>query len=132
MNNKKKICILLILLFLATLLSGCDYDIVVIRYEFGTPPRIVYIAGVDTELDFSNATWFAISRDGYRDERPFPAQTFAGMSVNHFIDFDTPGIYQVDVSMRMWGENTPDYVITFFVQVIDEEIFNQLSGRETD
>ena len=85
---------------------------------------------MDKELDFSEATLVAIQRDGYRYEPfPFPvsfSRTWARTRVEHSIDFDTPGIYRVDVYRVIWGEDTPDYVITFFIQVIDDEIFNKL------
>ena len=103
-----------------------DYDIRTVGVEFGQFPRVVYIAGVDNELDFSDATWVTIHADGHRNETPFPVQQSRWNTVEHSIDFNTPGIYEVEV---FWH---PDWFVTFFVQVIDEEIFNELSGRSNE
>jgi len=38
------------------LVSGCDHSIRTVGVEFVQPPRVVYIANIDTELDFVDAT----------------------------------------------------------------------------
>ena len=105
---------------------GLDYGIRTVDIEFGQFPRVVYIAGVDIELDFSDATLVTIHADGHRNEFPFPELPTRWDRVEHSIDFNTPGIYNVKIFMH------PDWFITFFVQVIDEEIFNELSGICTE
>ena len=111
---------------LFVLLSGCDSEIVTVRYDFGQPPRLVYIANVDTELDFYGATLFATARDGYQyDEYSF--FDFVDIEINHSIDFSTPGHYEVELLVVRSAHR--QFEINFFIQVIDEEIFNQLNSR---
>ena len=104
------------------LLASCDYSIATIGYEFGQPPRIVYIANVDTELDFSEATLISIHRDGNRVE--FPLVPSRWTVVEHSIDFTIPGIYRVEITI---AERT-ELSLVYFVQVLNEEIFNQLAN----
>ena len=118
---KRRILIILCLL-LTILVSGCDYSIRTVGVEFGQFPRVVYIAGVDTELDFSNATLVSVHANGKRNEGLFPELPSQWTIVEHNIDFNTPGRYRVEV----WTH--PDWIITFSVQVISEEEFNELSG----
>ena len=89
--------------------------------EFGQPPRVVYIAGVDTELDFSDTTLFLTQAGGDRWEDPF--YYMRGVTVMHLIDFNTPGVYEVEVRKR---SGSSYFYLHFFVQVIDEEIFDRL------
>jgi len=119
---KKKLLIALCLFFIAMLVSGCDFSLQTVGVEFGQLPRVVYIAGVDTDLDFSTATLITIHADGFRNEGPFPETPSQFTTVEHNIDFNTPGRYRVEI---LWH---PDWIITFFVQVICEEKFNELSG----
>ena len=118
----KRLSIALCLFFIVALLYGCDHDIMPVDYEFGQPPRVVYIAGVDTELDFSEATLITTLRNGWQHEDPFPERPGRLTAVEHNVDFNTPGIYKVEVLRH------PNFVITFFVQVIDEDIFNELKS----
>jgi hypothetical protein len=112
----KKIIYVLLCVILAPLFSGCDYSIQSVRFDFVQPPRIVYIAGVDTELDFTDATIIRTARNGSRYPEEFLLLPGLGFGRNveliHSIDFDTPGVY------------------LFFVQVIDEEVFYKLSNPE--
>jgi len=119
---KKRILIILCLFFVVIFVSGCDYSIRQVAIEFGQFPRVVYIAGVDTELDLSDATYVNIHADGKRNEFPFPELPTRWITVEHNIDFSTTGIYEVEIFLH------PDWVLTFFVQVIDEKIFRELSG----
>ena len=119
---EKRLHITLCLVFILMLLFACDHGIIPVDYEFGQPPRVVYIAGVDTELDFSEATVITTLRNGWQHEDPFPVGAINLLTVEHNVDFNTPGIYKVEVLRH------PGFVITFFVQVIDEEIFNELKS----
>ena len=92
------------------------------HYIFGSLPRLVYIANVDTELDFLGATIIAMSRGGYQVDE-FPIEPW--LVVDHNIDFTTPGVYKVRMSLDFHGR----FNVIFWVQVIDEELFNQLSAR---
>ena len=105
------------------LLSSCDASIRPVGLEFGQFPRVVYIAGVDTELDFSDVTLVTILANGRRREYPFPEWPSRWTTVEHDIDFNTPGVYKVEVS-----RSHLDFVITFLIQVINEEIFNELKS----
>jgi hypothetical protein len=127
MAKKQIAFIFLIPVLLILLLSGCDYEIATIDYVFGHPPRIVYIAGVDTELDFTDVTLVSVHRNGHRNEAPFDEFGPNWVTVEHFVDFGTPGVHEVEVVVHP-SRHTRFY-INFFVQVIDEDIFNELSGR---
>ena len=111
-------CSILLLFF-----SGCDEDMSGMNFYFGQPPRIIYIANVDTELDFSNATLLPICDNGIpgRETLWFPLDR---VIINHSIDFTTPGIYYVEVIYDIGRNQFP--VANFFIQVIDEDSFEQL------
>jgi len=129
----KKITGIALLLLLTSLLYGCDGDLTVIRYEFGQFPRIVYIVGVDTELDFANVTLISTARNGSQYEFLFwlPESGFQRFAtrIEHSIDFTTPGVYQVRITWA--GREQREYLqVIFLIQVIDAEIFYQLSNPE--
>jgi len=122
--------------------AGCDRDLFPARFELVQSPRIVYIANVDTRLDFNGAMLKMVPIDGFLLE-PFPLifddnyiiEGLIGFSrgrveVTHSVDFTRPGIYEVTLIVTdTWGGETHFYV-PFFVQVIDEEFFNQLSNPD--
>jgi hypothetical protein len=90
-----KIACVLLCVLLAPLFSGCDYSIQSVRFDFVQLPRIVYIAGVDTELDFADATLVPIMRNGNQlEEFPLLLELERGwwlsMSTEHSVDFETP------------------------------------------
>jgi len=123
------ICGLLLVVF-----SSCDNDIVIVRYDFGQYPRLVYVVNVDTELDFTGATIFYTLRNGFQeDEHPFVLGDW--VSIEHSIDFTTPGEYNVRLIMHGHSDprlRTPStsFPITFTVQVVDEETYMQLNEGE--
>ena len=117
---KNKFYSVFCLFFIAMLFSGCDRGVEVVNYEFGQPPRVVYIVGVDTELDFTEATLVSTARDGHQYEFSFP-DPGRWLSIEHAVDFNIPGIYKVEVFIHRLS-------LSFFVQVIDEEIFNELKS----
>ena len=123
--KKKLLCIAFCLLLVA-LFSGCDGDLEVIRYEFGQFPRVVYIAGVDKELDFLDSTLISTARNGFQHEFSLAPAVAHGsfVRVKHSIDFNTPGVYKVE--LHMVGSRNLEVV--FLVQVISEEIFNELKS----
>jgi hypothetical protein len=123
----KKGCIsILLVVFSLAILVSCDYEIMPVDYEFGHPPRIVYIAGVDTELDFTDVTLISTARDGYRSEKTIDPINVGWPIINHSIDFTLPGVYEVELIVYY---SHSQFYITLFVQVIDEDVFNDLSGR---
>ena len=125
-------CLLFMLFML--LLSGCDREIVIVGHEIGQPPdRIIYIANVDTELDLTGATLVSIARDGYRHPERLLTTLLqqyqypnSSTEVRHSIDFTTPGVYEVVIVRVRNGR----HYLPFFIQVIDEETFNQLKSGE--
>jgi len=123
---KRRFLVILSLFLILMIVSGCDHGIRQVSLEFGEFPRIVYVANVDTELDFSDATIVSMHADGRRVETPFPELSPQWTTIEHNVDFSTPGVYKVKV-LRPHG-----FYLAFFVQVIDEEIFNELSGRSSE
>jgi len=132
-----KILSIIFFLLLMLLSSGCDRDILVVRYELGQPPdRIIYIANVDTELDFTGATLVPISRNGdTNNERLLTdllqGRQFPGWSteIRHAIDFTTPGVYEVEILNTHPRHSS---YLSFFIQVIDEATFKQLMAGDID
>jgi len=135
--------IILIFFFSIMFFTGCDKGTRPGRFEFVQFPRVVYIANIDTKLDFCGATLRMIPiAEGEFIPEPFPL-VFNGdyvtegligfpgrVGVAHSVDFTHPGIYEVTLIVTdTWGGETHFYV-PFFVQVIDEEIFNQLSNPD--
>jgi len=119
-----------------TSISNFGSDRSNMRFDFEQPPRIIYIANVDTELDFTGATLVARALDGGFSGEPFPLELIdnqiviehaVGVSrqitVEHSIDFTKPGVYVVELIYDLGATQFP---IPFFVQVVDEETFNQL------
>jgi len=119
------LCAIICGLFLV-ILSSCDNDIVIARYDFRQYPRIVYVANVDTELDFTDATLFNTLRDGTQ-EGDYPFVLGDWVTIAHSIDFTTPGEYEVEIIICHTHRQFP---ITFTVQVIDEETYMQLNEGE--
>lgn len=119
---KKRFFLVITSCLLLALLSGCDRDIQNVRFDFVQPPRIIYIANVDTELDFSGATLVARGLRGTSPGDEF-SLLLDLVTVEHSIDFTKPGVYAVEL---IYYVGTGRFPIPFFVQVIDEEVFRQL------
>ena len=124
----RKTIFVIVLCLLLALLSGCESNNPLESIQFRSFPRIVYIANVDTELDLDGVTIVTMRGDGlYVSELLFT--TIQRPIVEHAIDFTTPGVYEVTIGIEMTG-SWENLTLTFLVQVIDEEIFNQLrTGR---
>jgi len=113
------------LLIILIILSACDRSIGIVGYEFGQPPRLIYIANVDTELDFYNATLFNVLRNGMRDpDMAFPPLPNDWMTVNHSIDFSTPGNYEVVITIC---HRHTSFYLQFYIQVMYYEDFIRLN-----
>jgi len=128
-KKKSKSFLLILCLVFILLFSACDHDIAIVGYEMVQPPyRIIYIASVDTRLDFEGATIRAVARNGMRYEE-FSISSGIGnyINVNHSVDFTTPGIYKVELIVLHTHES---FNVHFFIQVIDEETFNQMNAGE--
>ena len=111
----KKLLLVLSMIFASIYLFGCDagneiVDVTLISY----PSRIVYVAGVDKQLDLSGGMIRLKLRDGRELERTMD-YLFCLMD----IDFNRPGIYTV--SIANW--------IQFPIQVVDK---NYITGIMND
>ena len=115
----KRKCLIMLLIFIVLItMSSCDYSIVIVRYDFGESPRTIYIANVDTELDFAGATVVSTTRGGYQEELPFPILPIEGISAEHSIDFTAVGVYPVVVTIHHRHE---EFEIHFYVEVVEEK-----------
>ena len=114
-------------LFFILIAASCDCDIEAVSLELvGVPDRVVYIAGVDTEIDLSGLRFVSLLRDGrimessladWKDPEHEP-----GRLVYHEIDFAIPGVYEVELSNRGYGYNDS---FKFYIQVIDADFFHK-------
>jgi len=119
---KKTFICIFILGLLLLVLSSCDNDIIIVGMGFRQYPRLIYLANVDTELDFTDATVFHRLGNGYQ-EGDYPFVIDSETSVEHSIDFSMPGEYEVNIIIRCIHRQ---FLITFTIQVVDEETYNQL------
>jgi hypothetical protein len=107
----KRVLVLLLSILLIISVSGCDSSLQIVGMEIEKyPNRIVYYAGVDKELDLSGGVVNFILKG--------KSKTAADMedryiSISHSIDFDTPGVYVVELKRS-------DAVCKFPIQVIDK------------
>ena len=109
------------------LLQGCDDGLYIVKLEIeGTPNRILYIANVDDEIDLSGFILVITIKQGDRDEELLEGGTDQSgfLKVSHEIDFTKPGIYKVEL---YYGDReTSKLSYEFFVQVVDDEVYNGL------
>jgi len=73
------------------------------------------MANVDMELDFYGATLISIARNG--DQEEYPLVLGDWITIEHSIDFTTPGEYEV--AMVIHHNPYRQFAITFTVQVIN-------------
>ena len=122
-----KMCIICVSVYFWILLlfSGCNiYTADTIRFDFVETPRLIYIANIDTELDFSNATLIRRNLHDSSLGEEFPlSQVINDVVIEHYIDFTTAGSYMVKVA---YYTNSSRFPIFFFISVVDEYSFNQL------
>jgi len=104
------ICFLLLVI-----LSSCDNDIVIVRYDFVQYPRLVYIANIDAELDFTGATLIPTARNGDQGQEFLVAYS-SWIVVEHSIDFTIPGVYKVELTV---DHTHRQFLVPFYVQVIE-------------
>ena len=123
MHMLRRIVLVTTIFLTLALFSGCESDNAIVKYIFGEFPRIVYIANVDTRLDLYGATVVSINRNGY-PVSTVPLETARRITVEHAVDFTTPGIYEVTIVLH----RREHLNFTFLVQVINEEIFNELKS----
>ena len=120
--EKRLACTVVVALLLLAL-SSCDNDIVIVRYDFRQYPRLIYLANVDTELDFTGATIFHTLGNG-DEEGDYPFVLRPSVSVEHSIDFTAPGEYEVAIVFHLTAHR--QFPVVFTIQVVDEETYRQL------
>ena len=87
---------IILFLSLCFLFAGCDSGLEIVGMEIHIyPDKLVYEAGVDTELDLTGGKVNFIFRQG----GGYEASIFCdSITVTHDIDFNEPGIYVVTLS----------------------------------
>lgn len=103
--------------FLSTMIlclcSGCEAGNEVVDQYIVAYPRVVYVAGKDTQLDLEDGTVGITTKSGAQRESAM-TDRYMVESITANVNFNIPGIYTV--TMVCYGEE-----LQFPVQVIDEE-----------
>ena len=108
----KKNIVVIMLVLLCFLLSGCDAGLEIVGMEIHTyPKKLIYEAEVDTELDLTGGKIYFILRQGTKSEE---SMYYDAITITHDIDFNKPGIYVVTLS-RHRG------VTQFEIEVVNPE-----------
>ena len=91
----------------------------ILSYEISQyPDKVTYIAGVDTQLDISGGRLNGrLSSNGKR-EIGMPIE-----GVTHDIDFSTPGVYVVTITLRGYPP------MKFPIQVISEDFVGKINSE---
>ena len=96
MDALKKTLFLLLILF-SVFLTGCDAGLEIVGMEIYTyPSKLIYVAGIDTELDLTGGEVYLILRQGRAGSRD--NMYCDAITVTHDIDFSVPGIYVVTLT----------------------------------
>lgn len=112
----KRVVFLLLSIMLVISVTGCDSGLEIVGIEIEKyPNRIVYYAGVDTELDLSGG----IINHLVKAKEKYPHNMVKEvsdhlMTVSHNIDFNRPGVYVVTLHRSI-------HECKFPIQVIDNE-----------
>lgn len=121
----KKMLIVIWMLMVGCLISSCEAGMEVIGIEIVTyPNKLVYVEGVDTELDFIGGTYRFLLLNGAektdpeikQPERMEEALEGHRYTVETNIDFNNAGIYNVRLIPH---ENAK--TVEFAVQVVSKE-----------
>lgn len=109
---KKFICANAIIVLL--MLTACDSGLRIVGiYVSEYPDRTVYVCGQDTEIDLSGLEVTLQTAEGTEHKIPYGDSEFDfRFTMNHDIDFDTPGVYTVHIGNE-------EFSCQFPVQVID-------------
>jgi len=83
------------------------------------PDRIVYIKGVDTELDLTGGVYGVELKDGSIRERDMTDLIGKG-NITHDINFDKEGVYTVKIAIDV------ELYVSFPVQVISQDYIDNL------
>jgi hypothetical protein len=111
--NMKKILVLLGTVICLFLLSSCDDGLKIVKATIDKyPNRIVYFAGIDSQLDLSGGVITLYLKDG--DKKTYNMDSEKTVIIEN-IDFSKPGVYQVELSGPLY----------FAVQVVDRDYINK-------
>ena len=121
----KKILVLFTSLLVILLLSGCEHPIVGME-ALSYPDKLVYVAGVDKELDLTGGVVRYVMEDGSEkdDEEPYPGDMEKAIESNGYwsecdletnINFEVPGIYTVKIIRHETA------YVEFPIQVVSRE-----------
>ena len=114
-----KIMMKVTVLFVLTLLSACDDSLRIIGIELTRiPDKLVYIAGVDYELDFSGGEIRYLHKDASIITYESLTEESLDASITHDVDFRTPGAYTVRIT---YGEPPTAKYDEFVIFVISKE-----------
>jgi hypothetical protein len=106
---RRIIYLLLIGLIVATI-SGCDKGLEIISMEIEKyPNRIVYYSGIDKDIDLTGGVVKYYTKDGTSTSEDI-ADRFN--TISYDIDFNTPGVYVVEIQRGK-------FICKYPVQVID-------------
>jgi len=110
---KRILGLILVLSMLA--FSGCEYSLLIVAIEIEKyPDKIAYIVGHDSELDLTGCIVNRISRQGSKDSHDLMAE-YSWFEINYDIDFNTPGVYVVDIILPV----SPILFCSFAIEVVD-------------
>ena len=114
----KKTLSIFISIIIIFVLSGCDPSIT--RVEIGEYPRLIYVVGVDSNLDLSNGSinLYTGNKDDIHATKPMLSEVDE-TQLSRDVDFAKPGIYVL--SIYSYG-----YELRFPVQVIDADFVNTI------
>lgn len=95
MKKRQRYILFFLLLAVIFVFSGCEDEAV--SWEIGSyPDKIVYIQGIDTELDLTGGIIVAIFPDESKEGKEMLPQY-----IENSIDFNTPGIHVVKITGGM-------------------------------
>ena len=100
------------------ILSGCDPSIT--RVEIGEYPRLIYVVGIDSNLDLSNGSinLYTGNKDDIHATKPMLSEVDE-TQLSRDVDFTKPDIYVL--SIYSYGHE-----LRFPVQVIDADFVDEI------
>jgi len=126
----KNLILFMMAVCLIFIISACDSGLRITGIEIATyPHRLIYVVGIDSELDLSGGTVHVLTRDRSEpiDENLTQMANDWDVYVTYNIDFNVPGIYSVYLRT---GE-VLRYFVSFPIQVVSLEELEKIieSGK---
>lgn len=91
----KKVLIIIFVVLLAISAIGCDAGLEIVEMDVERyPDRIAYYSGIDNELDLKGGAVVYFSKDGTKSIEEMTSQF---LTISHNVDFNTPGVYVVEI-----------------------------------